>query len=156
VGTDAQARTLSAAFRTDCDLFASIVNTNRNFYATPADKIDITGEFVPVFNKLRLIITGECRRSVSSRPCERLNRQEQKAPERVMARQSIRRSSAARKGGLIADLGELVHNLSHGLFDDYRPELHYMRGPGPKWHEKHDPAPASFEAMPALLRVRVK
>lgn len=22
-------------------------------------------------------------------------------------------------------------------FDDYRPELHYMRGPGPKWHEKH-------------------
>jgi hypothetical protein len=24
----------------------------------------------------------------------------------------------------------------------YRPELHYMRGPGPKWHEKH--------GMPAL------
>jgi len=24
------------------------------------------------------------------------------------------------------------------LFDGYRPELHYMRGPGPKWHEKHD------------------
>jgi hypothetical protein len=23
------------------------------------------------------------------------------------------------------------------LFDSYRPELHYMRGPGPKWHEKH-------------------
>lgn len=21
--------------------------------------------------------------------------------------------------------------------DPYRPELHYMRGPGPKWHEKH-------------------
>jgi hypothetical protein len=21
--------------------------------------------------------------------------------------------------------------------DSYRPELHYMRGPGPKWHEKH-------------------
>ncbi len=19
----------------------------------------------------------------------------------------------------------------------YRPDLHYMRGPGPKWHEKH-------------------
>ena len=26
------------------------------------------------------------------------------------------------------------------LFDGYRPELHYMRGPGPKWHEKHDGA----------------
>ena len=23
-------------------------------------------------------------------------------------------------------------------FDPYRPELHYMRGPGPKWHAKHD------------------
>jgi hypothetical protein len=21
--------------------------------------------------------------------------------------------------------------------DPYRPELHYMRGPGPKWQEKH-------------------
>jgi hypothetical protein len=23
----------------------------------------------------------------------------------------------------------------------YRPELHYMRGPGPKWHEKNAAAP---------------
>jgi hypothetical protein len=23
------------------------------------------------------------------------------------------------------------------LFDPYRPELHYMRGPGPRWAEKH-------------------
>jgi hypothetical protein len=23
------------------------------------------------------------------------------------------------------------------LFNRYRPELHYMRGPGPKWREKH-------------------
>jgi hypothetical protein len=23
------------------------------------------------------------------------------------------------------------------IFDPYRPELHYMRGPGPKWREKH-------------------
>jgi hypothetical protein len=30
--------------------------------------------------------------------------------------------------------------LTKSLFDDYRPELHYMRGPGPKWHEKHDQA----------------
>jgi len=27
--------------------------------------------------------------------------------------------------------------LSTSLFDSYRPELHYMRGPGPKWREKH-------------------
>jgi len=24
-----------------------------------------------------------------------------------------------------------------GVFDPYRPELHYMRGPGPRWREKH-------------------
>jgi hypothetical protein len=27
--------------------------------------------------------------------------------------------------------------LKTSLFDPYRPELHYMRGPGPKWQEKH-------------------
>lgn len=29
----------------------------------------------------------------------------------------------------------------------YRPERHYMRGPGPKWHEKHgtSPVPAAAE-----------
>jgi hypothetical protein len=25
----------------------------------------------------------------------------------------------------------------------YRPELHYMRGPGPKWHAKHQRGAAS-------------
>ena len=30
--------------------------------------------------------------------------------------------------------------LAKALFDPYRPELHYMRGPGPKWHMKHDHA----------------
>ena len=27
--------------------------------------------------------------------------------------------------------------LTASLFDPYRPELHYMRGPGAKWREKH-------------------
>jgi hypothetical protein len=27
-------------------------------------------------------------------------------------------------------------------FDPYRPELHYMRGPGPAWHAKHGTAAA--------------
>ncbi len=30
--------------------------------------------------------------------------------------------------------------LLHGLSDPYRPELHYMRGPGPKWHAKQQSA----------------
>ena len=29
-------------------------------------------------------------------------------------------------------------SLSRVFSPAYRPELHYMRGPGPKWHEKHD------------------
>jgi len=43
------------------------------------------------------------------------------------------------------------------LFDDYRPELHYMRGPGPKWHEKYGAeidgaSPAVTRALMARLR----
>jgi len=36
-----------------------------------------------------------------------------------------------------------TRSLTQGLFDSYRPERHYMRGPGPKWREKHG------EAVPA-------
>jgi hypothetical protein len=74
-----------------------------------------------------------------------------------MARQAVRRSTARHEAsGLLADLGDLLQILTRGMFDTYRPELHYMRGPGPKWHAKHDRPTASFEAMPALVRVRVK
>jgi hypothetical protein len=31
------------------------------------------------------------------------------------------------------------------LFDPYRPERHYMRGPGPKWHAKHNAACADCD-----------
>jgi hypothetical protein len=29
------------------------------------------------------------------------------------------------------------HKLVRSARNSYRPELHYMRGPGPKWHAKH-------------------
>ena len=39
------------------------------------------------------------------------------------------------------EIDRLLHRwrqwLFHALFDAYRPELHYMRGPGPKWRAKH-------------------
>jgi hypothetical protein len=68
------------------------------------------------------------------------------------------RTSAGRRkaSGPAVDLADLVHRLAHALFDTYRPELHYMRGPGPKWHAKHDPAPEMMHRAPALARVRVK
>jgi hypothetical protein len=38
---------------------------------------------------------------------------------------------------LFADFAGLFRTFE-ALFDPYRPERHYMRGPGPKWHAKHD------------------
>jgi hypothetical protein len=32
---------------------------------------------------------------------------------------------------------EMVRDLARDLLDPYRPERHYMRGPGPKWQAKH-------------------
>ena len=32
---------------------------------------------------------------------------------------------------------EIWRRSKKAIFDPYRPELHYMRGPGPKWREKH-------------------
>jgi hypothetical protein len=46
-------------------------------------------------------------------------------------------SGFARKTAeIVSDFASVVHNL---IMDGYRPELHYMRGPGPKWHAKHQP-----------------
>ena len=33
-------------------------------------------------------------------------------------------------------LTSLWHGLMRDLFETYRPERHYMRGPGPKWLAK--------------------
>jgi hypothetical protein len=30
-----------------------------------------------------------------------------------------------------------LRKLVRDLFDPYRPELYYMRGPGPRWREKN-------------------
>jgi hypothetical protein len=56
----------------------------------------------------------------------------------------------------LAGLANLVHGLVRDLVDPYRPELHYMRGPGPKWHAKHTGASGDFRMVPELVRVRVK
>jgi hypothetical protein len=42
-------------------------------------------------------------------------------------------------------------SLTRGLADPYRPELHYMRGPGPKWREKH----GQIEGEPAGDEIRI-
>jgi len=51
------------------------------------------------------------------------------------------RSALAPIGVSARRLGQLLRGAVTGwaqeIFDPYRPELHYMRGPGPKWREKH-------------------
>jgi hypothetical protein len=73
------------------------------------------------------------------------------------ARKALLTSAAGRRptDGFAGDLVDLFRIIK-ALFDPYRPELHYMRGPGPKWHAKHDPAPAPSHAAPALARASTR
>jgi hypothetical protein len=37
-------------------------------------------------------------------------------------------------------------------FDPYRPELHYMRGPGPAWRAKHEAVSPAVQSMLTEIR----
>jgi hypothetical protein len=50
---------------------------------------------------------------------------------------------------LTAEVADLFWNLGRALFDPYRPERYYMRGPGPKWHARQ--GRASALPQPAYL-----
>jgi hypothetical protein len=45
-------------------------------------------------------------------------------------------NSVVKSAGLM-EVARTWRTLTHDLADPYRPERHYMRGPGPKWREKH-------------------
>ena len=49
---------------------------------------------------------------------------------------------------------ELSRTFAH-LFNSYRPELHYMRGPGPKWHAKRSSS-ATSRTPTAAKRLRTE
>jgi hypothetical protein len=65
------------------------------------------------------------------------------ASPRAIASASARWSTVsgfARKSAeTVCDFASIVHNLVMDVHDSYRSELHYMRGPGPKWRAKHQP-----------------
>ncbi|MGY3492717.1 hypothetical protein ACVW1B_002136 [Bradyrhizobium sp. USDA 4502] len=44
---------------------------------------------------------------------------------------------ARRTAEFVSDFASVVRNLTMDVRDSYRPELHYMRGPGPKWLAKN-------------------
>ena len=44
---------------------------------------------------------------------------------------------AAGRGTRMLRIAQPLLRLLRDLSDHYRPELYYMRGPGPKWRAKH-------------------
>jgi hypothetical protein len=57
-------------------------------------------------------------------------------------------SSIEAAAGLSVNLFRVLarrwHRHAAHLSDPYRPERHYMRGPGPKCREKHGQSPGAF------------
>jgi hypothetical protein len=77
------------------------------------------------------------------------------------ARWSAMSGFARRTVEIVSDFTGVVHNLAVDVRDCYRPELHYMRGPGPKWRAKHQPwlrfdsqIDAQHQALPVSTRRR--
>jgi hypothetical protein len=44
--------------------------------------------------------------------------------------------SRDRRSNPLAGIRDFWHRFAAKAFDPYRPELHYMRGPGPAWRAK--------------------
>ena len=65
----------------------------------------------------------------------------------VFQRPSAMPFAGSRAPALVTAMAELWRTLTKDLFGPYRPELHYMRGPGPKWREKHAGALAVTRAQ---------
>jgi hypothetical protein len=55
----------------------------------------------------------------------------------VMAKDSTSGGKTAPATFPAGSLARFWTGLMKDLFDPYRPERHYMRGPGPRWREKH-------------------
>jgi hypothetical protein len=81
--------------------------------------------------------------AIELRPGGEMNRQESimAATNKVIERLKSIGAIASRliRGPNFAELKLMTR------FTPYRPELHYMRGPGPKWHAKNDSRAASLD-----------
>lgn len=49
------------------------------------------------------------------------------------------------------EIVSVLHSLVADMVSDYRPERHYMRGPGPKWRAKHQPQRAARPVSGLLI-----
>ena len=50
------------------------------------------------------------------------------------------------------EFAKAVGKLWRIMFDAYRPELHYMRGPGPAWRAKHKALSPAVQSMVVEIR----
>jgi hypothetical protein len=53
----------------------------------------------------------------------------------------------AMKITLLSSIFTALKVLAAQPFVSYRPDLYYMRGPGPKWHEKHGRSIQSLDVV---------
>jgi hypothetical protein len=57
-----------------------------------------------------------------------------------------------REPGLLADISAFWRQFCARAFDPYRPELHYMRGPGPACRAKQRTLSPAVQSMVAEIR----
>jgi hypothetical protein len=60
--------------------------------------------------------------------------------------------SAKRNSRLASEFKAFWRQFFVRAFDPYRPELHYMRGPGPAWHAKHGAVSPAVRSMATEIR----
>ena len=45
---------------------------------------------------------------------------------------------------VLGQAADLLQDVRTAIFGSYRPELHYMRGPGPRYRAKYGPTPLGY------------
>jgi hypothetical protein len=68
-----------------------------------------------------------------------------KTAEREMAKNGV--TTGRDRPSVTATLTMLWRTFCRDAFGSYRPELHYMRGPGPAWRAKHAGGAAEAPAL---------
>ena len=65
---------------------------------------------------------------------------------------SLLRPATRREAKLFAEFRAFWRAFVAKAFNPYRPELHYMRGPGPAWRAKHVGLSPAVQSMLAEIR----
>ena len=68
------------------------------------------------------------------------------------ARRSTMSGFARKTAETVSDFASIVQNLIMDVRDSYRPELHYMRGSGPKWRANHHSEAAGQHQLSQVCR----